>query len=39
MYLNGESVLTPSLLHPYDEIKVSEATYVFYPLCGDRFNW
>lgn len=39
VYLNGEPVLTPSFLHPYDEIKVSEATYVFCPLCGDQFNW
>lgn len=38
-YLNGQVVLSPQLLKPYDKIKLGNTVLMFVPLCGDSFVW
>lgn len=38
-YLNGQVVLSPQLLKPYDKIKLGNTVLMFVPLCGDDFVW
>lgn len=38
-YLNGEIVLEPKALSPYDKITVGKTILVFVPLCGPEFSW
>lgn len=38
-YLNGQIILSPQLLKPYDKIKLGATTLMFVPLCGEAFSW
>lgn len=38
-YLNGEIVLEPKALSPYDKITVGKTILVFVPLCSSEFSW
>lgn len=38
-YLNGQVVLSPQLLKPYDKIRLGGSVLMFVPLCGENFIW
>lgn len=38
-YLNGQVVLSPQLLKPYDKIRLGGCVLMFVPLCGENFIW
>ncbi len=39
VYLNGDEVILPEKLKPYDRIEVGETELLFIPFCGDQFVW
>ena len=39
IYLNGEVVMTVTRLIERDAVRIGNCEFVFYPLCGDKFNW
>lgn len=39
VYLNGEEVLSPMKLNPYDQIELGETILIFIPFCGENFKW
>jgi hypothetical protein len=39
VYVNGNVVLQPTQLQPYDVLELGRTKLVFVPLCGDRFRW
>ncbi len=39
VYLNGEEVLVPMKLEPYDQIELGKTILIFIPFCGDNFKW
>ena len=38
-YLNNEAVYTPMPLHAYDVVDLGESSFLFIPLCDERFRW
>jgi len=38
-YLNGNLVLSFTRINARDTIKLGSCEFVFYPLCGERFDW
>ena len=38
-YVNDEPVYVPVKLQPYDLIELGNSTFLFVPLCGERFTW
>lgn len=38
-YLNGQLILEPKVLKPFDKISVGSSVLVFVPFCGDGFKW
>ena len=38
-YLNNEAVYTPMPLHAYDVVDLGESSFLFIPLCEERFRW
>ncbi|MGN1194013.1 MAG: FHA domain-containing protein [Acutalibacteraceae bacterium] len=38
-YLNGQLILEPKVLKPYDKISVGSSVLVFVPFCNDSFKW
>jgi pSer/pThr/pTyr-binding forkhead associated (FHA) protein len=38
-YRNGELLLAPSKLEPYDKIQVGGSEFVFAAFCGEKFSW
>jgi hypothetical protein len=39
VFVNDKLVLNPLVLKSYDKITLGQSTFVFVPLCGDRFGW
>jgi hypothetical protein len=39
VYLNGDDVDMPTLLNPYDVIRLGKTKLLFIPLCGEKFHW
>lgn len=39
VYLNGEEVLAPMKLNPYDQIELGETVLIFIPFCSESFKW
>lgn len=39
VYLNGEEVLAPMQLDPYDQIELGETVLIFIPFCSESFKW
>jgi hypothetical protein len=39
IYLNGEEVLAPMELKPYDTIEMGLSTFAFVAFCGPDFDW
>ncbi len=39
IYLNGQEVLTPMKLNPYDQIEIGRSVLIFIPFCGESFKW
>lgn len=39
VYLNGEEVLGPLELKPYDQVELGASKLAFVPFCGDAFTW
>lgn len=39
IYLNGEEVYSPTVIQAYDIIEMGKTTFLFIPLCSDRFTW
>jgi hypothetical protein len=39
VYCNGQELLVPQTLAPFDRIELGASTLVFVPLVGDRFSW
>lgn len=38
-YLNGELICGSGILNERDRIEIGASTFVFVPLCGDKFDW
>ena len=39
VYLNDEILFSHNKLEAYDKIQIGKVTFVFVPLCGDKFKW
>ena len=39
VYCNGQEVLVPLTLAPFDRIELGASTLLFVPLVGERFSW
>ena len=39
VYCNGQEVLVPVALAPFDRIELGASTLLFVPLVGERFSW
>ena len=39
VYLNDDTLLSPMVLKPYDELTIGRTKLLFVPFCGERFNW
>lgn len=37
--VNGQMILTTTMIQPYDMLTVGKTKLIFVPLCGDRFDW
>lgn len=37
--VNGDMLMNPVLLNPFDELTIGRSKLLFVPLCGERFNW
>ena len=37
--VNGTAVLTTVELQAYDKLTIGKSTFLFIPLCGERFSW
>lgn len=38
-YLNDAMVFDHEEIHAYDRIELGKASFVFFPLCGEKFSW
>lgn len=39
VYVNGDVVLQPTMLKPYDVLEMGATKLIFVPLCGASFRW
>lgn len=39
VYVNGDVLLAPRKLEPYDQIQLGKTRLIFVPFCGDKFTW
>jgi hypothetical protein len=39
IYHNGEEVVTPVRLAPYDLLELGKSGFLFIPFCSERFQW
>ena len=39
VYLNGDEVLSPTELKPYDAIEIGQSKLMFIPFCSETFVW
>jgi hypothetical protein len=39
IYHNGEEVMTPVRLAPYDILEIGKSRFYFIPFCGEKFQW
>ncbi len=39
VYMDGQPVLSPTRLQPYQYVQMSNTTLCFVPFCGEHFSW
>jgi len=39
VYLRGKAVYNPETISEHDEVEIGDSTFVFIPLCDDKFSW
>jgi len=39
IYVNGQAVLQPTEIRPYDKLEIGNSTLQFVPFCSDNFRW